>query len=68
MSTPGILQGYLTWGEKFAKSWYVVIIFGIKIYLDTMLVSFAPDLHVARRHGSEIHHTTLVSSQWSVVR
>lgn len=46
----------------------MIIIFGIKIYLDSMLVSFAPDLDVVGRHGSEIHHTTLVSSQWSVVR
>ena len=68
MSTAGILQAYLPLGEKFAKSWYVIIISGMKIYIDNMPASLDPNLDLAERHGLEIHHTTLVSSQWSVVR
>ena len=55
MSTAGILQAYLPLGEKFAKSWYVIIISAIKSYSNNMLVSLAPNSDV-RRHGSEIHH------------
>jgi len=56
MSTAGILQAYLPLGEKFAKSWYVIIISAIKSYSNNMLVSLAANSDV-RRQGPGMHHT-----------
>jgi len=42
-------------GEKFAKSWHVIIISAIKSYSNNMLVSLAANSDL-RRQGPGMHH------------